>query len=106
MICFDEFLQNVNEYRAKKGRDPLTPGDFAPDPMAASLKSLDLLIRERHLLLDKIYLNASENPHDDEYKADRLEEEINELKEWICLHPESKWTMEVLDYRIRQEHYK
>ena len=106
MINAEALLEEINNYRASKGRDPLTPADLAPDPMATAMDTLDLLIREQLLLTDKLFLNASEDPKADKTQIEKLNKQIEEVKDWIVDHPESIWTMEVLEYRIRQVHYK
>ena len=106
MINAEAFLEEVNNDRASKGRDPLTPADLAPDPMATAMDTLDLLIREQLLLTDKLFLNASEDPKADKAQIEKLNSEIEEVKKYIVNNYESTWTMDVLEYRIRQVHFK
>lgn len=49
-------LSEINDYRASKGRDPLTS---KPDNMASAINVLDRLIREQLYLSDQISLNNS-----------------------------------------------
>jgi hypothetical protein len=106
MINFQHLLEQINQYRKQKGKDFLTPDDFAPDPMASLMNELDLLIREKTLLVDKVLLDKSTQVREDKKKIDLLKEQIEDIKESITTHPESTWTIELLDYRIRQVHYK
>lgn len=96
-------LSQINDYRASKGRDPLTS---KPDNMAPAINVLDRLIREQLHLSDQIFLNNSTDPESDKIKIQLLTTKIDSIKKFIVGHPESSWTMSVLEYRIRQEFYK
>ena len=96
-------LSQINDYRASKGRDPLTS---KPDNMAPAINVLDRLIREQLHLSDQIILNNSEDPDADKIQIEMLTAKIDSIKKFIVGHPESTWTMPVLEYRIRQEFYK
>jgi len=96
-------LSQINDYRASKGRDPLTS---KPDNMAPAINVLDRLIREQLHLSDQIFLNNSEDPDSDKIQIELLTTKIDSIKKFIVGHPESSWTMPVLEYRIRQEFYK
>ena len=96
-------LSEINDYRASKGRDPLTS---KPDNMALAINVLDRLIREQLYLSDQIFLNNSEDPDADRLQIELLTTKIDSIKKFIVRHPESNWTMSALEYRIRQEHYK
>lgn len=96
-------LSQINDYRASKGRDPLTS---EPDNMAPAINVLDRLIREQLHLIDQILLDNSKNPDADKLQIELLTTKIDSIKKFIVGHPESTWTMPVLEYRIRQEFYK
>lgn len=96
-------LSQINDYRASKGRDPLTS---KPDNMAPAINVLDRLIREQLHLSDQIFLKNSEDPDADRMQIELLTTKIDSIKKFIVGHPESSWTMPVLEYRIRQEFYK
>lgn len=96
-------LSQINDYRASKGRDPLTS---KPDNMAPAINVLDRLIREQLHLSDQIILNNSKDPDADKIQIEMLTAKIDSIKKFIVGHPESSWTMPVLEYRIRQEFYK
>lgn len=106
MFNFQPFLEQINEYRKQKGKDLLTPDDFAPDPVASLVSDLDLLIREEMILVDKVLLDKSTQVKEDKNKIDSLQEQIKDIKESIVEHPDSTWTKQLLEYRIRQVHYK
>lgn len=96
-------LSQINDYRASKGRDPLTS---KPDNMAPAINVLDRLIREQLHLSDQIFLNNSKDPDSDRIQIELLTTKIESIKRFIVGHPESSWTMPVLEHRIRQEFYK
>ena len=101
-----EFLEEVNRYRASKGRDLICPDDLCPDPMSRCIAELDLLIREHDLLVDRVLLDLADNDLAHKTKIEELSSLIEEAKELIVNDPDSNWTKPVLEYRIRQEHYK
>lgn len=101
-----EFLEHVNRYRASKGKDLICPDDLMFDPMSRCIGELDLLIREHSLLVDRCLLDMSEDEDADKARIDKLTVLIEEAKEAIVNDPDSNWTKPVLEYRIRQEHYK
>ena len=96
-------LSEINDYRASKGRDPLTS---EPDNMALAINVLDRLIREHLLLSDLMFLGDSKDVDEDNSKIKILQQKIERIKRFIVGHPESNWTMSLLEYRIRQEHFK
>ena len=99
MTSFSE----IKDYRASKGRDPLTS---KPDSMSRCIAELDLLISEHTLLVDRCLLDISENEEVDGARIQELDSLIKKARQHIVNGPDSKWTEEVLDHRIRQEHYK
>ena len=96
-------LSEFNDYQTSKARDPLTS---KPDKMAPAINVLDRLIREHLLLSDQIFLGISKDVEEDSGQMQILEQKIESIKRFIVSHPESTWTMSVLEYRIRQEHFK
>jgi hypothetical protein len=106
MFNFQPFLEQINEYRKQKGKDLLTPDDFAPDPVASLISDLDLLIREEIVLVESVLFGKSTQVEEDRNKIDLLQEQIKDIKESIIEHPDSTWTKQLLEHRIRQVHYK
>jgi len=53
-----------------------------------------------------VLLDKSTQVKEDKNKIDSLQEQIKDIKESIIEHPDSTWTKQLLEYRIRQVHYK